>query len=174
MNIAITGHTRGIGCAISALFKNDTVLGLSRSTGYDIRNTESIIDSVKDCDIFINNAYDGGCQTAILSALAAVWKNTDKLIITIGSTVTDYPRSEIHLDKEPFPYRDYKRELRDTFRVLSRLPNSCRMSLVSPGATDTDMIKHLTTVKMDPLTVAKTVQYVIDNPFIKEITIYEK
>lgn len=174
MKIAITGHTKGIGKAISDSFTDQghEILGLSRSNGFDIKDTEKIIDAVRDCDVFINNAYNEFDQEKLLKTLNLAWKGTDKVIISIGSIVTDYPRIERHLDNQDWPYRNHKRVLRDSFRRMVKYPMSCRLILISPGATDTDMIKHHDCVKMNPEEVAKAVRYALENKFIKELMIY--
>jgi NAD(P)-dependent dehydrogenase (short-subunit alcohol dehydrogenase family) len=175
MKIAITGHTRGIGKAIYAkLVNTNLVIGLSRSSGYDISNVDHIIDAVKDCDVFINNAYDALYQEQLLSKLYNLWSGQQKIIINIGSTVTDYPRIESNLEGQPWPYRDHKLLLQSTFRKLSWIDDNCRLVLINPGATDTDMIKHLDCKKIDPIEIAKVVELVLNNPYIKEITVYEK
>lgn len=174
MKIAITGHTRGIGKAISDIFTDQKheVIGLSRSNGYDIKNTQSIIDAAKDCDVFINNAYLDLQQEKLMKTMNLEWKGTDKVIISIGSIVTDYPRIERELDNQDWPYRNHKRAVRDSFRRMTKFPMSCRLILISPGATDTDMIKQHDCVKMNPIEVAKAVRYALENKFIKELVIY--
>lgn len=174
MKIAITGHTRGIGKAIADVFSDQghEIIGLSRSNGYDIINTQMIVDAAKDCDVFINNAYHEYEQEKLLKALNIEWKGTEKTIVSIGSIVTDYPRIEKHLDNQDWPYRNHKRSLRDTFRRVIKFPLSCRLVLISPGATDTDMIKQHDCVKMNPSEVAKTVRYAVENKFIKELIVY--
>jgi len=174
MIIAITGHTRGIGKAIADNLKGNTIIGLSRSVGYEISDTQRILEAGKDADIFINNAYDGFYQRDLLEAFYNEWKDTNKTIISIGSIVTDYPRLERELDSQPWPYRDHKTALRDTFRKLVKQPHRCRLALVVPGATDTEMIKHLDVPKMNPVEVARAVRYVMYNSFVKELTVYEK
>lgn len=174
MKIAITGHTRGIGKAITEHLKGNDIIGLSKSNGYDISNVQQIIDAVKDADIFINNAYSEYYQRDLLIGLYNEWKDTNKMIINIGSIVTDYPRIERDLDNQPWPYRDHKTALRDTFRKLIKEPHKCRMALINPGATDTDMIKHHNVAKMNPVEVARAVRYVMYNSFVKELTVYEK
>lgn len=174
MIIAITGHTRGIGKAIADNLKGNTIIGLSRSNGYEISDTQRILEAGKDADIFINNAYDGFYQRDLLEAFYNEWKDTNKTIISIGSIVTDYPRLERELDSQPWPYRDHKRALRDSFRKLIKEPHNCRMALISPGATDTDMIRHHNVAKMNPVEVARAVRYALYNSFIKEMTVYEK
>lgn len=174
MKIAITGHTRGIGKAIADMFSSQghEIVGLSLSAGYDIKDTQKIIDAAGNCDVFINNAYHEFEQEKLLKTMNIHWRNTDKTIISIGSTVTDYPRIERNLDDQDWPYRNHKRALRDSFRRLCRFPGSCRLILISPGATDTDMIKHHDCVKMNPTEVAKVVQYALENKFIKELMVY--
>lgn len=174
MKIAITGHTRGIGKAIADALSEHEVIGLSRSNGYDISDTATIIKSIEKVDVFINNAYFEYAQCELLTSLHHLWKGTDKMIINIGSIVTDYPRIDAHLDHLQWDYRDHKTKLRDVFRKLIKTKNTCNLVLISPGATDTDMIKHQTVAKLNPNEVAKAVQYVIANPLIKELTLYEK
>lgn len=175
MKIAITGHTRGIGLSIyNHLINTNSIIGLSRSNGYDIADIASIIETVKDCDIFINNAYHEYSQEQLLSQLYDLWVNQNKIIINIGSTVTAYPRIEEHLNDQPWSYRDHKLALMNTFRRLSWNDNICRLALINPGATDTDMIQHLHCKKVNPKEIAYAVDLVLNNPYIKEITIYEK
>jgi NAD(P)-dependent dehydrogenase (short-subunit alcohol dehydrogenase family) len=174
MKIAITGHTRGIGKAIVENLKGNEIIGLSSSNGYDIADIDKIVSMAKDADIFINNAYKDYYQKDLLLAFYELWKDTNKMIISIGSIVTDYPRIERELDSQPWPYRDHKRALRDTFRTLIKQPHNCRMALVNPGATDTDMIKHHNVAKMNPVEVARAVRYVMYNSFVKELIVYEK
>lgn len=174
MKIAITGHTRGIGLAAASRLSNHTIVGLCRSNGFDIKNTNLIIDTIKDCDVFINNAYFDNCQEILLRELYKLWKDTNKAIINIGSCVTAYPRIEADRDSEPWDYRDNKLTLQKTFRELSWQSLSCHLALINPGATDTDMIKLLSCKKLDPNTVASVIESVLFNKHLKEITIYEK
>ena len=89
--IAITGHTRGIGKrAFDRLSPN--VIGFSKSTGYDIRNSadrKRIIEESSNCNIFINNATDGFGQTLLFLELFEAWKHTDKTIINVGSRIAE-------------------------------------------------------------------------------------
>lgn len=175
MKVAITGHTKGLGLACAKLFEKHghTIVGLSRSNGFDLKNTEQIIATVSGCDVFINNAYHDDYQAALLNDLFHIWANTDKTIITIGSIITVYPRLEIERDREPWKYREHKQYLERVFRHLTRLPHTCHMQLISPGAIDTEMIAHLDCTKMPAETVAKIIYDTMSNRLIKELTIYE-
>ena len=116
MKIAITGHTQGIG---QALYQGWTkqghdVGGFSRSNGYDIstdRGIDQIVSESIDCDVFVNNAFDGPpqedwanfAQTQIYMAVYDAWKAAGKTghIINIGSTgsksiVAPEPRFETY------------------------------------------------------------------------------
>lgn len=91
MNCIVTGHTSGIGKIIYEHFlsKNWTVIGMSRSNGYDItKDQDKIVSESTDCDIFVNCAYDGDSQLQLLNKL----HNKVKNIIVIGSVAADYAK----------------------------------------------------------------------------------
>lgn len=88
---AITGHTSGIGKRLYEHLSPNAV-GFSLSTGYDITNLNDrarIIESSKDCDVFINNATDGFGQTLLFLELFEQWRHTNKTIINVGSRIAE-------------------------------------------------------------------------------------
>ena len=90
MKVALTGHTSGIGKAIFERL-SPNAKGFSRSTGYDINNYADrvrIIEEATDCDIFINNASGNG-QTYLAIELFRKWKDTNKIIINVGSKIAE-------------------------------------------------------------------------------------
>ena len=116
--IAVTGHTKRIGKAIYEAFPETTVVGLSRSNGYDINNLNGrtrIIHRVANCDVFINNAHDGFNQVSLLYEL--INNGYESKIINISSNSSDGIKDQIHpyaiskyaLDKasEQLFYRGY-------------------------------------------------------------------
>jgi len=96
MIIGITGDSIGIGKALKDKFieQGHIVKGFSRSNGYDVSDAKiqnKIIEQIVDCDIFINNAYAGHAQAAMLTKLITLWKDTDKLIVNMNSKVALAP-----------------------------------------------------------------------------------
>ena len=173
MKIAVTGHTAGIGLAIVNLLKKDhTIIGFSRTNGYNLNDVDNIVSAAEQSDVFVNNAYYKYQQCEILKQLSHRWQGTNKHIINIGSTCVNYPRIESELDSDPWEYRDHKTALEKMFRKLAKQPNACIISLISPGAVDTDMIRHLTVKKLSPVDVAEATNLLIQNKKIKELTLW--
>jgi hypothetical protein len=93
MKYAITGHTQGIGQGLYQRLSPDA-RGFSLSTGYDITKKEDrrlIIEEVRDCDVFINNATAGFGQTYLFLELFEEWKHLNKTIINVGSRIAEVP-----------------------------------------------------------------------------------
>jgi NAD(P)-dependent dehydrogenase (short-subunit alcohol dehydrogenase family) len=175
MKIAVTGHTSGIGEAIfRRLIPNHTMIGLSRSHGYNILDTALILSTIKNCDVFINNAYDGLGQVSLLEQLYDIWKEQEKTIVNIGSTVTSFPPIDPNINKETWAYYHHKKDLETLHRNLSWQRNKCRLILISPGPTDTQMIlRHDINYKMSPDSVAESVMIALTNNFIQELTVFK-
>lgn len=90
MQVAITGHSAGIGQALSKIFsaKGHTIVGLSRSNGYNIRSLPKVAAVIEPCDIFINNAQVGYAQTELLYEIHRRWVGLHKHIIVISTQMT--------------------------------------------------------------------------------------
>ena len=102
--VAITGHTSGIGKAMSEYFtaKDYYVIGFSRSNGYDISieyDRLRIVEESKSADIFVNNAYnfktDDTGQTLLLKSMTREWQDQSKLIINISSIGGDFANNGV-------------------------------------------------------------------------------
>jgi len=111
MKVVITGHTHGIGKALWEFFyERAEVKGLSRSNGYDIdKDFDRVVEEIKGCDLFINNAYRDQQQTKLLLAV----KDYVPRIIVMGSVSRFYP------DLIPTQYVHDKQELAEACRLIS-------------------------------------------------------
>lgn len=162
MKIAITGHTKGIGKALTEYFTahGHTVIGFSRSNGFDItdQQTREYIGKVLEtCDVFINNAYAPYAQKQLLLDTILLWKNTTNTIINIGSKST--------LIKAVPPYmEDYVQDklqqstiIKD--RIFKARPHIMNFTI---GLVDTDMAKAFDARKMQPCDIAKLIATLLE------------
>lgn len=171
MKIGITGHTRGIGSALYKKFvsQGHDVIGFSLSTGYDIRNQnhrQAILDACKDCDIFINNAYDSIGQTQLLESFINSWEKLDKIIIHFGSkiifTPIDFPQ-----------HQEYIRTKKSQQALLQSrmLNNRPKILNVLPGLVDTSMAAKFKSPKINPTDLANLIYDVIQ--YKDKVTVQE-
>ena len=142
MKIAITGHSRGIGKELYNIFDVDhQVEGFSRSNGFNISEKHRLIArSVKDCDVFVNNAWKGYYQLELLNAVFDMWKDDEtKTIVNISSL------SKYHgLSGNTSGYSASKAALsHQAFILMFKTDRKCRMINVNPGYVETDMTKKL-------------------------------
>lgn len=136
MKIAITGHTSGLGKSIHnyAVEHDITVLGFSRSNGFnitDFRDRKLLINSVADCDVFINNAYDKYGQLDVLYELYEEWKTKSKLIVSIGSMASNAAEWRL----KPCLYSTVKKALDvATYQLInSHDRQGCKLMIFKPG-----------------------------------------
>ena len=99
MKIAITGHSAGIGQALSTIYteQGHEVVGLSRRNGYNIRSISKLASMIESCDVFVNNAQVGFAQTELFWEVWNRWRGQNKTIINISTQMTDNsvaPREE--------------------------------------------------------------------------------
>lgn len=93
MNVAITGHTSGIGLALFNYFVQNghTVIGFSRANGYDISTdaVDSLVRQAESCDLFVNNAYHPVGQNIILKKMLETWQDSSKCLVNISSNIVN-------------------------------------------------------------------------------------
>ena len=158
MNFLITGHTSGIG---KAIFEKFNGVGLSKSTGFNILN-DDITPYLKNCDVFINNAYDNSdpwAQTKLLYKSKHVPK-----IICIGSNTTDQTK------KKPHPYQSAKLALENSCNQLFYL--GYNITLIKLGYVNTPRVSKITDKKMEATYVANLIEWILQQPYrVKEISI---
>jgi len=169
MNVAITGHTRGIGKAISDAVKSLGwhSPGFSKSTGYDIvTDHKQIADSAQDCDVFVNNAYALNGQVDMFESIFELWRDQPKTIINIGSRSKYYQLGETNNSE----YTKEKQRLHDvTMQKILYAQKQCRIININPGFVDTDMTAHRTESKMSTEQLADIIIWCVRQPHQVEI-----
>jgi len=139
MKIAITGHSAGIGQALSNIYQSlgHEVIGLSRRNGFNIRNMPKVVEMIEPCDVFINNAQSGFVQTELLFAVYEIWRGIpDKKIINISTMMTSMPVS-VSDEYGMLQYHVQKQTLEEAIRQLRYLQNWPKLCLIKPGAVAT-------------------------------------
>jgi hypothetical protein len=158
MKIAITGHTQGLGQAFFNYFQSHTVIGFSRSNGYNIvypNDRNKILNEIKDVDVFINNAYNNfdDSQLKLLMDVYDIWKGTDKTIINISSRYTNGSEKYCK-DKEQ----------QDLFCRSKEFTLPYVINL-KPGLTDTNRVKHIQGDKLSVDDVVDVLDFVLNSKF---------
>lgn len=172
-NILITG-SRGLAASLrESLQHNNTVTCVDRRQDRDISNLDGWAKEFADHDIVINNAYQGWHQISVLEYFAGLWQDDPRrMIVNIGSMVSDYVRSEKEKDHCYWPYRLHKQGLQSAFEALCRC-TKCDIKLINPGPIDTEMIQHLDCDKMSTRSVAEKIIWAMEHPEIKRIDLWK-
>ena len=94
MKITITGHSAGIGKALSGLYPEH--IGFSPTNGFDISIPEHramILSQSKDSDVFVNNAHNLDHQTMMFEEVFEEWLgwSAQKLNDLLEETGLDVP-----------------------------------------------------------------------------------
>jgi nucleoside-diphosphate-sugar epimerase len=143
MKIAITGHTAGIGQALSRALsqRGHEILGLSKRDGHNIRVIPKIAAKIEPCDMFINNAQAGYAQTELLYAVWESWRGQpNKHIWCISTMMAQCPvdpqvpgQSELDMSA----YRTQKLALEQAINQLRWKNNWPSITVIRPGAVAT-------------------------------------
>lgn len=142
MKIAITGHTAGIGKALTEIYTRHghEIIGLSKREGNNIRNIIKICDQIEPCDVFVNNAQAGYAQTELLFEIASRWQHTGKHVIIISTAMTQHPVSPLPgLDMDQ--YWVQKVALEEAVKQLRYRSIGIKFTIVRPGNIATDSTK---------------------------------
>ena len=148
MNIAITGHTAGIGKSFTTSLeaRGHDIVGLSKREGNNIRVAHKVAEKIIPCDMFINNAQAGYSQTELLYMVWRSWQHKpNKIIWVISTMLTTSPTNpqvdnidDIALNE----YRNQKIALEDAFWQLKYRLGSPVMCLIKPGNIATNNVKQ--------------------------------
>lgn len=143
MKIAITGHSAGIGRALSQALvdRGHEIVGLSKRYGDNIRNTPKIVEKIIPCDLFINNAQAGYAQTELLYAVWQDWQDKPgKHIWCIGTMMTQCPIDQSvpgQTDMAMSQYRNQKIALDEAVAQLRMKKHMPVITMIRPGAVAT-------------------------------------
>ncbi len=143
MKIAITGHSSGIGKSFAEYLssRGHQIVGLSKRDGHNIRNIPKILEHIKVCDMWINNAQAGYAQTELFQHVVEQWHNDNSKMIWIISTIMastyQIPQVQGMSFKQLAEYRTQKRALEDAVKTAKEQGTKCRLSLIRPGAVAT-------------------------------------
>lgn len=156
MKIVITGHTSGVGKTVyNNLIKDGhEVVGLSRTTGFDLKDIDSILEQANGCDVFINNTYHKDTQLKLAQQL-----NTKCKMVVFGSIAADY--SDIMKDD----YSRDKRELQDECNRLSTVAGSKLLYLKLTFLEDAVS----SPIKLSYQQVYETIAYWLKNPYFSRL-----
>lgn len=126
MKVAVTGHYSGLGKELFELFPNS--IGFDLENGFDIKNLDhlnNIVYQAKDCDVFINNAYNNIGQINLLQLFFDVWRfDSSKTIVTIGSIASDF----VNLNYDEFGlYPAHKKALEMSCEILNNTDKNCKV-----------------------------------------------
>tara|TARA_B100000902_G_scaffold15354_1_gene18485 strand:- start:2077 stop:2655 length:579 start_codon:yes stop_codon:yes gene_type:complete len=171
--IAIIGHTKGIGKAIADLYKKKKyeIVGLSRSTGYDLeKDQEKIIEKLKDCELVVLNAYAKFGQYELLKRIYSEFHHHYKKVAVITSTSgTPEGKDEDNIGADYNEYCWHKEHLIKYISDLQEELFNKPLSVydVCPDVVDTDMIKGMweDLPKLKAYEVADTVRYCFESSF---------
>jgi len=163
--VGITGHLSGLGKELYNRIPNS--IGFDIGSHHDIKNPEPWLDTLLNCDVFINNAYDGFHQVNMLEKVFKQWIDKDKLIINISSTASEIK----HINYQMGFYPIHKKALDEACMRLQHIEKNCRVVNVKIGWMDTPMSEDFVEEKLDTKDVVDKIIYIIENKDITSMTI---
>jgi len=169
MKILITG-IQGLAQALGNVYIDHDVALVSRSSGFDMVDIGYWGQEFLEYDCVFNNAYDGLAQIGVLEFFYNHWKNnSNKKIITIGSRAITHKR--IEAESGYWAYRLHKQALQLAHDAML-LDAKCDMKIINPGPIDTDMLKHIDTVKLSPNDLACKIKNIVSDPSLKRVDLW--
>jgi len=175
--IAIVGHTKGIGKAISDLYKSKgyEIVGMSRSNGYDlIHDQEKIMDQIHDCSLVVINAHAGRGQLNLLKRIYgrhAFDKMKVAIITSTSGTEQGQDTNAFELWNK-FDYVQYCEIKKELMAYILELQEELILKPLSvydvcPDVVDTDMTEGLwdDLPKLKASEVAEAVRYCFESTF---------
>ena len=140
------------------------ITGIRRGLGKYLHDRLQTVDTLEECDVFINCKHDGFTQVEMLYKAAALCKR----VINIGSYASDWI---YHPTKDIYNYAIEKKALRDAnSQLFDKGHETCCLNL---GYFDTERSAHITEYnKMSLKSVFDNIEWVLLHPHrVKEITV---
>ena len=149
MEIAITGHKRGIGRELTEQLKDmgHSIVGISRSDGENIRRIAHTASLIEPCDLFINNAISLYAQTELLFEVWHRWADSKSQheIWNISTKLCE-SKNDVYIRgltrRESMEYRNRKMSLELAHEQLNAQPSNTKMVLIRPGNVKTQSFSH--------------------------------
>jgi len=139
------------------------VNGTRRGLGKYLSDRLNVVETLEECDIFINCKHDGFRQVDLLYKASELGKR----VISIGSYASDWI---YHPKKDIFNYAIEKKALRDANSQL--FDNGYEVCCLNLGYIDTERSCEITESKMTCKSVLDNIEWILLHPHrIKEITI---
>jgi len=141
---------------------NFYITGTRRGLGKMLREKYNTVDSLQDCDVFINCKHDGFEQVKLLYQAAEL----NKRIINIGSAASDWTKGY----KDNFKYGIEKKTLREANdQLFWQGIDTC---IINYGFFDSPRVAHIDKKKMSIEYCVSIIEWILDQPHrIKEITV---
>ena len=138
------------------------ITGTRRGLGKILSEKYDTVDSLQDCDVFINCKHDGFQQVELLYKAAEL----NKKIINIGSAASDWTKGY----KENFRYGIEKKTLREVNdQLFWEGKDTC---IINFGYFDSPRSKDFDVKKMSIEYCVSIIEWILDQPHrVKEITV---
>jgi hypothetical protein len=139
------------------------VNGTRRGLGKYIYDRLNVVESLEECDVFINCKHDGFLQVDLLYKACELGKR----VINIGSYASDWI---FHPQQKKYTYAIEKKALRDANSQL--FDNGYNTTCLNLGYLDSESVEHITSNKMTHRSVVNNIEWILTHPHrVKEITI---
>ena len=139
------------------------ITGIRRGLGKYLHDRLNVVDSMEECDVFINCKHDGFEQVKMLYEAC----DYGVTIINIGSYASDWI---YHPKKSQYSYGVEKKALRDANSQM--FDNGFDTTCLNLGYLDSESVAHIESKKMSHKSVLDTIEWVLIHPHrVKEITI---
>ena len=138
------------------------ITGTRRGLGKELAELFPTVNTLEECDIFINNKHDGYTQVDNLFKAAKLGKK----VISIGSRASDYVGGR----NKTFEYAIEKKALRAANEQLYNMGYD--VTCLNFGYFDTERVAHLDVPKMDLDYVIDVILWVLKQKYrVKELTV---